>query len=349
MKILVTGGAGYIGSHTVVALAAAGFEPVIVDNLSNSQVEVLAGLEAIVGRAVAFHQIDCTDEAALAAVFRAEGPVAGVIHFAAHKAVSESVTEPLRYYRNNVGSLLALLAAMAQADCRCLVFSSSCTVYGSPAELPVTEDAPTHRASSPYGNTKQVCEDILADLARSGTSALRTAALRYFNPVGAHPSARIGELPLGVPNNLVPFVTQTAAGLRDHLTVYGTDYPTPDGSCVRDYIHVLDLADAHVVALRRLLAGAEAAATADHPALEVFNLGTGRGYSVLEVVGEFERVSGRSLPVRLGPRRIGDVPAIYGDVSRAASVLGWQARRSLAEGLTDAWRWQQALGMRNFE
>ncbi|MBC7448466.1 MAG: UDP-glucose 4-epimerase GalE [Hymenobacteraceae bacterium] len=340
MKILVTGGAGFIGSHAVVALAEAGFEPVIVDNLSNSQASAVDGIAAILGRRVAFHQIDCTDEVALDGVFRAEGTVAGVIHFAAYKAVGESVAEPVKYYRNNVGSLLALLAAMERANCQGLVFSSSCTVYGIPDTLPVTEAAPTHRANSPYGNTKQVCEDILADLAASGRTAMRTSSLRYFNPIGAHPSARIGELPLGVPNNLVPFVTQTAAGLRERLTIYGTDYDTPDGSCVRDYIHVVDLADAHVVALRRLLA---TDTPADRPALETFNLGTGHGHSVLEVVREFERVSGRALPVTLGPRRAGDVPAIYGDVTRATNELGWCAQRTLADALTDAWRWQQAL------
>ncbi len=339
-KILVTGGAGYIGSHAVVALAEAGFEPVIVDNLSNSRASALDGIAAILGRRVAVHHVDCTDEAALDGVFRAEGKVAGVIHFAAYKAVGESVAEPLKYYRNNVGSLLALLAAMERGGCQRLVFSSSCTVYGSPDTLPVTEAAPTHRATSPYGNTKQVCEDLLTDLAASGRVDLRACSLRYFNPVGAHPSAHIGELPLGVPNNLVPFVTQTAAGQRERLTVYGTDYDTPDGSCVRDYIHVVDLADAHVVALRRLLA---TDAPADRPALETFNLGTGHGHSVLEVVREFERVSGLTLPVTLGPRRPGDVPAIYGDVTRAATELGWRGRRTLADALADAWRWQQAL------
>ncbi len=338
MKILVTGGAGYIGSHAVVALAAAGFEPIVVDNLSNSRASALTGIAAIVGRPVAFHEVDCTDEAALDAVFTAEGPVAGVLHFAAYKAVGESVAQPLAYYRNNVGSLLALLAAMARAACPRLVFSSSCTVYGIPATLPVTEAAPTHGAASPYGRTKQVAEDILTDLAAAGTGTLRAISLRYFNPIGAHPSAQIGELPLGVPNNLVPFVTQTAAGLRERLTVYGTDYPTPDGSCIRDYIHVADLADAHVMALRRLLTTEVAV-----PAMEAFNLGTGEGHSVLEVVRAFERIAGQPLPVVLGARRPGDVPAIYGDVTRAAQVLGWRATRTLDDALADAWRWQQAL------
>ncbi len=340
MKILVTGGAGYIGSHTVVALAEAGYEPIIVDNLSNSQATALEGISAILGRKVPFYSVDCTDEAALDDVFQAEGKVEGVIHFAAFKAVGESVSEPIRYYHNNVGSMLALLKAMERAACRAFVFSSSCTVYGIPDALPVTEAAPTHRATSPYGNTKQVCEDILHDLAASGRSNLQLCALRYFNPVGAHTSARIGELPLGVPNNLVPFVTQTAAGLRDHLTVYGTDYDTPDGSCIRDYIHVVDLADAHVVALRWLLNEA----VTDRAALETFNLGTGRGNTVLEVLHEFERVSGQKLPIVLGARRVGDVPAIYGDVTRAAQVLGWRAQRSLSDALADSWRWQQALG-----
>jgi UDP-glucose 4-epimerase len=340
MKILVTGGAGFIGSHAVVVLAEAGFEPVIVDNLHNSSTRALDGIAAILGRKVPFYQVDCTDEEALEEVFRQEGPIAGVIHFAAFKAVGESVAHPASYYRNNVGSLLAMLAVMARVGCDKLVFSSSCTVYGIPDALPVTEEAPTHRANSPYGNTKQVCEDILAEEAASGNSTVRTISLRYFNPIGAHPTAHIGELPLGVPNNLVPFVTQTAAGLRERLTVYGTDYDTPDGSCIRDYIHVQDVADAHVVALRRLLDDASATA---RPAVETFNLGTGQGHSVLEVVHTFEQVSGQKVPVFLGDRRPGDVPAIYGDVSRAADVLGWRATRSLTDALTDAWRWQQTL------
>ncbi len=340
MKILVTGGAGFIGSHTVVALVEAGFEPVIVDNLHNSSTRALDGLAAIVGKSVPFYEVDCTNEAALDDVFTKEGPFAGVIHFAAYKAVGESVAQPTSYYRNNVGSLLALLAVMERHACRALVFSSSCTVYGIPDALPVTESAPTRRANSPYGNTKQVCEDILTDLAVSGNSALRTISLRYFNPIGAHPSARIGELPLGVPNNLIPFVTQTAAGLRSKLTVYGTDYDTPDGSCIRDYIHVTDVADAHIQALNRLITPQTASAAA----YEVFNLGTGNGNSVLEVVRVFEEVSGVKVPIHLGERRPGDVPGIYGDVTLAAEVLGWRARRSLADALTDAWRWQQTLG-----
>lgn len=338
MKILVTGGAGFIGSHTVVALAEAGFEPVIIDNFINSEERALAGIEALVGRPVRCHRIDCTERAALDQVFAAEGEVAGVIHFAAYKAVGESVKEPLKYYHNNVGSLVALLGAMQQAGCRNLVFSSSCTVYGIPDALPVTEQSPTRRANSPYGNTKQVCEDILTDLAASGSTPVRAISLRYFNPIGAHPSARIGELPLGVPNNLVPFVTQTAAGLRRELTVYGADYDTPDGSCIRDYVHVLDVADAHVLALRRMLHAGEAT-----PALEVFNIGTGRGESVLAVVKTFERETGVKLPYVIGPRRPGDVPAIYADVAQAATALGFRARRSLADGLRDAWAWQQSL------
>ncbi len=337
MKILVTGGAGYIGSHTVVALVEAGFEPVIVDNFANAQESALAGITAILGRPVRCHQVDCTDAAALDQVFAAEGQMAGVIHFAAYKSVGESVAQPLKYYHNNVGSLLALLGAMERAGCRALVFSSSCTVYGIPQALPVTEAAPTQRATSPYGNTKQVCEDILADVAASGQSALRTISLRYFNPIGAHPSAQIGELPLGVPNNLVPYVTQTAAGLRPPLTVHGTDYDTPDGTCIRDYIHVMDLAQAHVLAIRRLFAREMT------DALEVFNVGTGHGASVLEVVTTFERVSGQKLPHKLGPRRTGDVPAIYADGARAANVLGFRTARSLEDGLRDSWAWQQAL------
>ena len=334
-KILVTGGAGYIGSHAVVELAQAGYQPVIVDNFSNSQETVLAGIEAILQAQVPVYRIDCADVKALREVFAAEGDIAGVIHFAAYKAVGESVAEPLKYYQNNVGSLLALVQAMGEFGVDKLVFSSSCTVYGVPDALPVTEATPTKPASSPYGRTKQMAEDILHDLAPAGGP--HTILLRYFNPIGAHASARIGELPLGVPNNLVPFITQTAAGIRTKLMVYGTDYDTPDGSCIRDYIHVVDLAKAHVVAVRRLLA-AEATER-----VETFNVGTGRGNTVLEVIAAFEQASGQKLAYERGPRRAGDVPAIFADATKAAEVLGFKTETSLLDALASSWRWQQAL------
>jgi UDP-glucose 4-epimerase len=253
-KILVTGGAGYIGSHAVVELFEAGYEPIIVDNFVNSQKSALAGINAIVQAQIPCYEVDCTDREAFSEVFRKEGNIAGVIHFAAYKAVGESVLEPLKYYHNNVGSLVTLLEVMTEFKVSKLVFSSSCTVYGVPDQLPVTEATPVKKANSPYGNTKQICEDILTDLAKSGNTEINSIALRYFNPVGAHPSAKIGELPLGVPNNLVPFITQTAIGIREKLTVFGNDYDTPDGSNIRDYIHVVDLARAHVVAVDRLMA-----------------------------------------------------------------------------------------------
>lgn len=334
-KVIVTGGAGFIGSHTVVELVAGGFEPVIVDDLRNSEERALEGIAAILGRRPSVHRIDCTDAQAMDAVFRSEGRVHGVIHFAADKAVGESVAKPLKYYRNNIGSLVVLLECMAAHGVDQLVFSSSCTVYGQPEVLPVTEEAPDRNANSPYGFTKVACEQLIRDeaVARPG---LRAVLLRYFNPIGAHPSAHIGELPLGVPNNLVPFVTQTAAGIRERLTVFGTDYHTPDGSCIRDYIHVVDLAEAHV----RAMAWMEQRTA---PLCEVLNVGTGRGVSVLEVVRTFEQVSGVKLPVVLGARRPGDVESVYADTRRCREVLGWTAERSLEEALRDAWRWQQRL------
>ena len=335
-KILVTGGAGYIGSHAVVELYQAGYQPVIVDNFSNSRESALAGLRHILGIDVPCYRIDCADEAALRDVFRREAGIAGVIHFAAFKAVGESVQEPLKYYRNNVGSLLALLAVMPEFGVQSLVFSSSCTVYGVPDQLPVTEQTPTKKATSPYGNTKQMGEDILNDVAAAPGSALRTILLRYFNPIGAHASARIGELPLGVPNNLVPFITQTAAGIRAQLTIHGDTYDTPDGTNIRDYIHVEDLAQAHVVAVRRLLAG-------ESPAVETFNVGTGRGNTVLEVVQAFEKATGQPLNYRIGPPRPGDVPAIFADASKASVELGFTTTTSLADSLASSWKWQQSL------
>ncbi|MBC8084853.1 MAG: UDP-glucose 4-epimerase GalE [Hymenobacter sp.] len=336
-KILVTGGAGYIGSHAVVELYEAGFQPVIVDDFSNSRESVLAGIEQIVGGRVPCHHVDCNDEEALRAVFAEEGSLRGVIHFAAFKAVGESVAKPLEYYRNNLNSLLTLTSVMREFGVTALVFSSSCTVYGTPDALPVTEQTPTKKASSPYGATKQMCEDILRDVAAAPGNQLRTILLRYFNPVGAHASARIGELPLGVPQNLVPFITQTAAGIREKLTIFGDTYATPDGTNIRDYLHVVDLAKAHVVAVQRLL-------DQKGEILETFNVGTGRGNTVLEVVHAFERATGVKLNYSIGPARPGDVPAIYADVTRATSVLGFQTTATLEEALASAWKWQQSLG-----
>ena len=336
-KILVTGGAGYIGSHAVVELAQAGFEPIIVDNFANSETTVLAGLRDILGRDVPCHRIDCGNAEALHEVFRKEGDIKGVIHFAAYKAVGESVQKPLAYFHNNVGSLITLLQVMKDEKVENLVFSSSCTVYGIPDQLPVTEATPTKPASSPYGRTKQMCEDIVHDTANAADNTTHTILLRYFNPIGAHESAKIGELPLGVPNNLVPFITQTAAGLRDKLTIFGDDYDTPDGTNVRDYIHVVDLAKAHVVAVQRLL---------DRKAgevVETFNVGTGHGNTVLEVVKAFEEASGQKLNYSIGPRRPGDVPAIYADATKAAEVLGFKTETSLRDSLASAWKWQQSL------
>lgn len=334
-KVLVTGGAGFIGSHTVVELALAGYTPVIVDDLRNSQERALEGIAAILGHLPTVHRIDCTDHAAMDAVFTAEGPLHGVIHFAADKAVGESVQKPLKYYHNNIGSLVVLLEVMAKHSVECIVFSSSCTVYGEPQELPVPESAPDRMANSPYGFTKVACEQLLRDQSVA-LPQLRSVLLRYFNPIGAHPSGEIGELPLGVPNNLVPFVTQTAAGLRDKLTVHGADYPTPDGSCVRDYIHVVDLALAHVRALAWMTEQEKASC-------EVFNIGTGKGVSVLEIVETFKAVNGVELPYVIGPRRIGDVVSVYAHTERCNSVLGWKAQRGIEEALRDAWRWQQHL------
>ncbi len=336
-KILVTGGAGYIGSHTVVELAQAGYEPIIIDNFSNSKESVLGGLRDILGRDVPCHRIDCGDAEALRGVFQAEGNIVGVIHFAAFKAVGESVQKPLMYFQNNVGSLLTLLKVMPEFEVENLVFSSSCTVYGIPDALPVTEATPTKPASSPYGRTKQMCEDIVHDVSGAPGNQRRTILLRYFNPIGAHASAKIGELPLGVPNNLVPFITQTAAGLREKLTIFGNDYDTPDGTNVRDYIHVVDLAKAHIVAVQRLLDRNAS------EAVETFNIGTGHGNSVLEVVKTFEQASGQKLNYSIGPRRVGDVPAIYADATKAAEVLGFQTETSLLDSLASAWKWQQTL------
>lgn len=333
-KVLVTGGAGFIGSHTCVELAEAGLEPVIVDDLRNSDERALRGLGTILGRSLKVHRIDCADAVVLEKVFEEEGP-ASVIHFAADKAVGESVRDPLKYYANNIGSLVTLLRAMGRHRVKNLVFSSSCTVYGDTDQLPVTEASRTGVAASPYGYSKVVCEQLLRD-ASAADPALGVVMLRYFNPIGAHPSGIIGELPIGVPNNLVPFIAQAAAGLREKLTVFGDDYPTRDGSCIRDYIHVVDLAKAHVLALRWVAAQAA-------PVIDVFNLGTGTGNTVLEAVNTFEQVNGVKVPYVIGPRRPGDVAAMYADTTKSREVLGWRTERTLADALRDAWRWQQTL------
>lgn len=335
MNILVTGGLGFIGSHTAVALVEKGFTPILVDNLSNSELFIKERIEQIVGKTVTFYQADCNDVAAMEAIFQ-ENDIYGVIHFAAYKAVGESLVEPLKYYENNLVSMITLLKLMQKHAVQKLVFSSSCTVYGQAEKLPVDESSPILPAFSPYGNTKQIGEEILRDVVNSGVN-LQVISLRYFNPIGAHPSGLIGELPRGVPNNLVPYITQTAIGKRTCLNVFGNDYPTPDGTCIRDFIHVCDLAEAHVKALV-FLQGQSGGGFIDF-----INVGTGKGNSVLEVIQTFEQVSGQKLPYRFAPRRMGDVSAIYADVRKAEEVLGWRAKRTLAEALSDAWRWEQAI------
>ena len=334
-RILVTGGMGYIGSHTTVELQAVGYEVIIVDNLSNSNREVLNGIKAISGVEPTFYQVDCNDQAAMREIYDRHRPD-GVIHFAASKAVGESVEKPLLYYRNNILSLIVQLELMKEFGTKGIVFSSSCTVYGQPKELPVTEEAPILPATSPYGNSKQINEEIIRDTIHSGVD-FRAILLRYFNPIGAHPSAEIGELPLGVPQNLIPYLTQTAAGIRKELTVFGDDYNTPDGSCIRDYIHVVDLAKAHVVAIDRLL---EAKATEP---LEVFNIGTGRGASVLELIHTFEEATGVKVPHKIGARREGDIEQVWADPTKANELLGWRAQSTLQEALKSAWKWQQKI------
>ena len=336
--ILVTGGTGFIGSHTTVELQQAGYEVVIVDNLSNSKLEVLDGIEKITGIRPAFEQVDLRDAEATENVFKKYPKIEGIIHFAASKAVGESVEKPLLYYRNNIVSLINLLELMPKYDVKGIIFSSSCTVYGQPTEenLPVTEKAPIQKALSPYGNTKQINEEIIQDYIHSG-APIKSIILRYFNPIGAHPSAFIGELPNGVPMNLIPFVTQTAIGIRKELKVFGNDYNTPDGTCIRDYIYVVDLAKAHVKAMERVL---------EHPEtdkVEVFNIGTGRGLSTLEVVEGFEKATGVKLPWSFAPRREGDIEKVWGDVSKANKVLGWKAETPTEEVLASAWRWQKKL------
>ena len=337
-RILVTGGTGYIGSHTVVELMQQGYDVTIVDNLSNSSVDVLDGISAIVGRRPEFANIDCNDYVSMEAVFKQYPDLVGVIHFAASKAVGESVEKPLMYYRNNLGSLITLLEVMRRYHVYNIVFSSSCTVYGQPDKdhLPVDETAPIQKALSPYGNTKQINEDIIYDEAHADSS-LHATILRYFNPIGAHPSALIGELPNGVPNNLLPFVTQTAAGLRAELKVFGDDYNTPDGSCIRDYIYVVDLAKAHVKAVERMLAGTPT------EQVEVFNLGTGRGLSVLEIVRDFVEATGVNVPYQIVGRREGDIEKVWANPKKANEVLGWKADTPVKDVLVSAWNWEKHL------
>ena len=332
-KILVTGGTGYIGSHTTVELQKAGYEVVIIDNLSNSNIEVLDGIEKITGIRPVFVKGDCTDIETLRKLFRENPGIKGIINFAASKAVGESVQKPLLYYRNNLNTLINLLECMPEYGVKGIVFSSSCTVYGEPDVNPIDETAPIKPATSPYGNTKQISEEIITDYIRSG-APIKSILLRYFNPIGAHPSACIGELPLGVPQNLVPYLTQTAAGIRKELTVFGDDYNTPDGSCIRDYIDVVDLAKAHVIAMRRLLDGE------DTDSIEIFNLGTGRGLSVLELINSFERATGVKVPHKIGPRREGDIEQIWADPKKANEVLGWTAEVPVDDTMRNAWAWQ---------
>ncbi|MCF8229068.1 MAG: UDP-glucose 4-epimerase GalE [Bacteroidales bacterium] len=335
MKILVTGGTGYIGSHTAVELQNSDHEVIIVDNLSNSDKNVLDGIEKITGIRPEFEEFNLADKKKTADFFKRHSDIEGIIHFAAYKAVGESVEKPLMYYRNNLFSLVNILQGMKDNHIPNLVFSSSCTVYGQPDELPVTEKAPIKKAESPYGNTKQISEEIISDTIES--SELKGIALRYFNPIGAHETAIIGELPIGVPNNLMPFITQTAAGIRESLRVFGDDYNTPDGTAIRDYIHVVDLAKAHVVAVERMV---NQKMKKD---FEVFNLGTGNGYSVLEVIKSFERSTGEKLNYKIVGRRPGDVEQVWADTQFANEELGWKAEKGIDEMTLSAWKWQQSL------
>ena len=336
MKILVTGGLGFIGSHTVVELQNEGYEVVIIDDCSNSSENVLQGITAITGKMPLFEKIDLKEKSKVEDFFKRHADLVGVIHFAASKAVGESVEKPLLYYENNIGTLVYLLKELSKKPKASFIFSSSCTVYGQADKMPITENAPVKAAESPYGNTKQMGEEIIRDTCRV-TPNLKAIALRYFNPMGAHPSAEIGELPIGVPQNLVPFITQTGAGLREQLSVFGDDYPTPDGTCVRDYIYVVDLAKAHVVALQRLLRDK------NKTNYEVFNVGTGKGSTVLEVIKSFEKVSGKKLNYKIEDRRPGDITSAYADTTRANEELGWKAQYTLDEAMKSAWDWEQKI------
>ncbi len=335
-KILVTGGLGFIGSHTVVELQKEGYEVVIIDNLSNSSIEVLDGITSITGKTPIFEKLDLKEKLSVESFFKKHNDIKGVIHFAASKAVGESVNEPLLYYENNISTLVYILKELKKLPEASFIFSSSCTVYGQADELPITENAPVKQAESPYGNTKQIGEEIISDTCKV-TPSLKAIALRYFNPVGSHESAKIGELPIGVPQNLVPFITQTAIGLREQLSVFGDDYPTSDGTCIRDYIHVVDLAKAHVIALGRLLKNKHKAN------YETFNLGTGTGSSVLEVIHSFEKVSGKKLNYKIVGRREGDIVSAYADTTKANNELGWKAQLTLDDAMSSAWKWEQIV------
>lgn len=335
MKVLVTGGLGFIGSHTVVELQNEGFEVVIIDNLSNSSEDVLDGIVAISGTKPHFEKMDLREKNEVQNFFKKHQDITGIIHFAASKAVGESVENPLLYYENNISTLVYILQELQQKPEASFIFSSSCTVYGEADQMPITENAPVKPAVSPYGNTKQIGEEIINEVCK--VSNINAILLRYFNPMGAHPSAEIGELPIGIPQNLIPFITQTGIGLRKELSVFGDDYPTPDGTCIRDYIHVVDLAKAHVVALQRLLNKKNA------EKVEVFNLGTGTGSSVLEVINTFEKVSGQKLPYKIVGRREGDIITAYANTDKANEVLGWKAQSTLEEALASAWKWEQKI------
>ncbi len=335
MKILVTGGLGFIGSHTVVELQNEGFDVVVIDNLSNSLESVLNGIEKITSKKPVFEKIDLRDKSSVLQFFKKHNDVAGVIHFAASKAVGESVENPLLYYENNINSIVYLLQEIINLPKSNFIFSSSCTVYGQAEKMPITEDASVQPAISPYGNTKQIGEEIINDVAK--VTNLNSILLRYFNPIGSHSSSEIGELPIGTPQNLVPYITQTAIGLREKLSVFGNDYPTPDGTAIRDYIHVVDLAKAHVVALKRLLNNQ------NQEKVETFNLGTGRGSSVLEVIAAFEKVTHQKLNYQIVGRREGDVISAYANTDKANTVLGWKAQTSLEESLLSAWKWEQKI------
>ena len=335
-RILVTGGTGYIGSHTVVELQNSGYEVVIVDNLSNSRADVVDSIEQISGVRPAFEKVDCLDYEGLDNVFAKYPGIQGIIHFAASKAVGESVQKPLLYYHNNIVSLINLLQLMPKYDVKGIIFSSSCTVYGQPDVLPATEETPIKKAESPYGNTKQINEEIIADTIKSG-SPIKAILLRYFNPIGAHPTAFIGEMPNGVPQNLIPYLTQTAMGIRKELSVFGDDYDTPDGSCIRDYIYVVDLAKAHVCAMTRIMED-----QTTEP-VEVYNIGTGTGTSVLELINAFEKATGVKLNYKIVGRRAGDIEKVWGNVDKANKVLGWKAETPLEDVLASAWKWQCVL------
>ncbi|MCT4615720.1 MAG: UDP-glucose 4-epimerase GalE [Marinifilaceae bacterium] len=335
-QVLVTGGTGYIGSHTVVELQTNGYEVIIADNLSNSRIEVLEGIKNITGIEPLFEKLDLSIPCEARKIFEKYPNINSIIHFAASKAVGESVGEPLKYYANNLNSLINILSLMREFNVQNIVFSSSCTVYGQPEKLPVTEQTERQEAESPYGNTKTICEDIIRDSVKA-YDGINAIALRYFNPIGSHPTAYIGELPNGVPNNLIPFLTQTVIGMREKLSVFGDDYPTKDGSCIRDYINVVDLAKAHVVSIERLIENKQKSRC------EYFNIGTGEGYSVLEIINSFEKATGEKVPYEITGRREGDITEIYADTSYANEELGWKAEKSLEDTLASAWEWQKRI------